>query len=83
LNAEDAAGLGLAEGDPVLLRSDVGELRGRVKLMAIQRHNVQIHWPEGNVLIKRDLRDPNCGIPDYNAWVQLIPVELPTGISAK
>jgi hypothetical protein len=32
-----------------------------------------VHWPESQALIKRGVRDPECGVPDYNAVVQLIP----------
>lgn len=70
---EDAEALGLRDGDPVLLRSDVGEFRGRCFVAPIKPRNVQVHWPEGNVLIPRGVRDPVCGIPDYNAVVELIP----------
>jgi predicted molibdopterin-dependent oxidoreductase YjgC len=74
LNPEDARALGLQEGDAVLLRSEVGEFRGRLKLMPIQPRNVQTHWPEGNVLLQRGVCDPVCGIPDYNALVQVLPL---------
>jgi molybdopterin-dependent oxidoreductase alpha subunit len=76
LNREDARRLGLRAGDPVLLRSEVGEYRGRVKLMPIKLRNVQTHWPEGNVLIRRGVRDPVSGIPNYNALVQVIPLPV-------
>lgn len=75
ISPEDARRLKLEEGDPVLLRSDVGEFRGRVKFMPIRAGNLQVHWPEGNVLIGRGRVDPGCGIPDYNAVAQLIPLE--------
>ncbi len=74
MSREDAHALGLREGDPVLLRSEVGEFRGRVKLMPIKPRNVQVHWPEGNVLIKRGVCDPVCGIPNYNTLAQIIPL---------
>ena len=74
ISPEDAQTLGLREGDPVLLQSEVGEFCGRVKLMPLKPRNIQIHWPEGNVLIKRGVCDPACGIPDYNAFVQVIPL---------
>jgi anaerobic selenocysteine-containing dehydrogenase len=72
LNPEDAGALALREGDPILLRSDAGELRGRVKLMPIQTRNVQAYWPECNGLLKRERREPLSGIPDYNAFVEVI-----------
>lgn len=74
MSHEDAQALGLREGDPVLLRSEAGEFRGRVKRMPIKPRNIQVHWPEGNALIKRGVRDPVCGIPDYNALAQIIPL---------
>ncbi len=71
--AEDASALKLNEGDPVVVRSEVGEFRGRVKVAPIRPGNVQMHWPESQVLIRRGVRDPECGVPDYNAVVELIP----------
>jgi anaerobic selenocysteine-containing dehydrogenase len=74
LSQADAEMLGLRDGDSVLLKSEAGEFRGRCKIMPIKPGNVQVHWPEGNVLIRRGVTDPVCGIPDYNAIVQVIPV---------
>ena len=73
VSPEDAASIGLADGKGILVRSDVGEFRGRVKIAPIRPGNVQVHWPESQSLIRRGVRDPECGIPDYNAVVQLIP----------
>ncbi len=72
ISPEEASALGLAEGDPVLLRSAAGEFRGRLKFMPIQPRNLQVHWPEGNVLIARGRVEPLSGIPDYNAVVELV-----------
>jgi molybdopterin-dependent oxidoreductase alpha subunit len=73
ISSDDAASLGLREGDGVLVRSEIGELRGRAKIVAIKPGNVQVHWPESQHLIRRGVRDPECGIPDYNAIVELVP----------
>ncbi len=73
VNEEDAAALGLREGDPVLVRSDVGTFRGRCKIARIKPRNVQMYWPEANAVIRRGIVDPQCGMPDYNALVELIP----------
>jgi len=70
---EDAQRLGVSEGERVVVRSDVGTLECRVKIVAIRPRNVQVHWPEGNVLIRRGFVDPACGIPDYNAVVRIEP----------
>jgi molybdopterin-dependent oxidoreductase alpha subunit len=75
VSADDATRLGLGEGDPVLIRSEHGELRARAKLSAIRPGNVQVFFPEGNVLIQSGVRDPDAYIPDYNAVVELIPLE--------
>ena len=71
MNETDAARLGIAEGDSILVRSEVGELRGRCHFAPIAPGNVQVHWPEGNVLVKRGVCDPECGIPDYNSLVEI------------
>jgi anaerobic selenocysteine-containing dehydrogenase len=65
----DVDRLGLAEGDRIVLRSERGELAGRVKVAELLAGNAQVHWPEGNVLLDRKARSPEAGIPDYNAWV--------------
>jgi molybdopterin-dependent oxidoreductase alpha subunit len=65
----DADAVGLAEGDPVLVRSPHGELRARVHLSAMRPGNVQVFFPEGNVLIAGGRRDERSGVPDYNAIV--------------
>ncbi|MGH2670134.1 MAG: molybdopterin dinucleotide binding domain-containing protein, partial [bacterium] len=73
MNVHDATALGLRDGDPVTLRSDVGSYEGRVLCAPIQPGNVQVHWPEGSVLIDRHTRSPEAGIPDYNAMVRIEP----------
>ena len=69
----DADALALAEGDPVVLRSDVGEYHGRVKRVRLARRSLQVLWPEGNVLIPGGAahREPGTQVPDYNAIVTL------------
>jgi predicted molibdopterin-dependent oxidoreductase YjgC len=71
MNKEDALKLGLQEGDAIIVRSEVGALRGHCRIAPIAPGNVQVHWPEGNTLIKRGVRDPECGVPDYNATVEI------------
>ncbi|MDR7511020.1 MAG: FdhF/YdeP family oxidoreductase [Armatimonadota bacterium] len=78
VSGEDAARLGLREGDPVVVRSATGELRGRVHVAPVLPGTLQVHWPEGNVLIDRRRRSPEAGIPDYNAVASLqraVPLE--------
>ena len=67
----DAERLGLGEGDSVQLRSEIGQLDGVVRLAPIAPGNLQVHWPEGNVLIG-ERRSPEAEIPDYNARVEVL-----------
>ena len=71
ISNEDRDKLGLRDGDRVRLRSEVGSLEGRIKSAPITPGNLQVHWPEGNAIIQRGRRDPRCGIPDYNAVVEI------------
>src|SRR5262249_26455435 len=68
----DADRLGLAEGAPVLVRSTHGELRALVHRAPIRPGNVQMFYPEGNVLLPGGRRD-RSGVPDYNTTVELLP----------
>ncbi|MCW8133788.1 MAG: FdhF/YdeP family oxidoreductase [Planctomycetota bacterium] len=71
MNAEDAGKLGLAEGDAVVVRSEIGAYRGLVKFAPIKPRNVQGHWPEVNGLLRRGACEPQSGVPDYNALVTI------------
>ena len=87
--AEDAARLGIASGDRIRLRSSAGEYLGRARVDAIKSGNLEVHWPEGNVLLCRDEIDLLSREPDYNAIVSLerlpvdsverLPVDPPPG----
>ncbi len=76
MNAEDARRMQLREGQSVLLKNEIGEYRGLVKFAEIRAGNLQVHWPEGNVLIARGVRDPHCGIPDFNTMVEVRPLTI-------
>ena len=71
----DAEKLGLKDGDGVILKNDLGELKGRVYIAPIKPGNLQVHWPEGNVLLDKNKRSPEVEIPDYNALVRLEKIE--------
>ncbi len=71
MNESDAQRFGLADGDAIKLRSEVGEMNGRCRFAPITPGNVQVHWPEGNALVRRGVCDPECGIPDFNALVEI------------
>jgi molybdopterin-dependent oxidoreductase alpha subunit len=71
MNEGDAAGLQLHHNDRITLQNEIGRFDGRVFLAPIAPGNLQVHWPEGNVLIRRGLTDPSGGVPDYNARVRV------------
>jgi molybdopterin-dependent oxidoreductase alpha subunit len=74
INQEDAKHLGVKDGDAVILKNELGTLQGRVYTAPIKPGNLQVHWPEGNVLLDRSKRSSE-GVPDYNAVVCLEKVE--------
>lgn len=71
MNLDDATALGLVGGDAVRVESASGALEGRVHPAAIAPGNVQVHWPEGNVLLDRASADEPSGVPDYSARVRV------------
>ncbi|HEY0456335.1 MAG TPA: molybdopterin-dependent oxidoreductase, partial [Verrucomicrobiae bacterium] len=71
MNADDAAELHVKNNDRVSLVNDLGRYAGRVFLAPIARGNLQVFWPEGNVVIKRGVVDTLGGVPDYNAQVRV------------
>ncbi len=73
LSPEDAGRLGVVEGSEILVRSEHGEMRARVHVAPIRIRNVQVFFPEGNVLLAPGRRDES-GVPDYNAIVELVPL---------
>jgi molybdopterin-dependent oxidoreductase alpha subunit len=67
MNPEDGATLRLRNNDRVALINELGRLEGRVFFAPIARGNLQVHWPEGNLIIQRGRVDTFGGVPDYNA----------------
>jgi molybdopterin-dependent oxidoreductase alpha subunit len=72
VSAADAERLGIGSDSPILLRSEVGELRARAFVADVAEGTLQAHWPEANVLIPSGVVDPDGGVPDYNARVELL-----------
>jgi molybdopterin-dependent oxidoreductase alpha subunit len=67
--AADAARLGLRDGDAVRLTSRSGSFSGRARFAEMKPGNLEVHWPEGNVLLCREEIDIASHEPDYNAIV--------------
>jgi molybdopterin-dependent oxidoreductase alpha subunit len=72
LSPDDAKVLDVSEGEPLVVRAESGAtLRARAHLAPIRAGNVQMFWPEANILIAAGRRDPVSGVPDYNAVVEI------------
>jgi molybdopterin-dependent oxidoreductase alpha subunit len=75
IDSHDAGVLGVSDGDAVTLTNAAGVFDGRAKLVRLPTRTLQVHWPEGNVLLAGGAahREPHSRIPDYNAVVTLRP----------
>jgi molybdopterin-dependent oxidoreductase alpha subunit len=72
LSTDDARALGVAEGDALVVRAASGAtVTARAHVAPIRAGNVQMFWPEANVLIASGRRDTVSGVPDYNAVVEI------------
>jgi anaerobic selenocysteine-containing dehydrogenase len=71
ISEADARRLGLENGDPIRLASPAGAYDGRAFLAPIKPGNLEVHWPEGMVLLPEDGIDPQSLEPDYNTTVTL------------
>jgi len=71
ISPDDLAKLELDTGSRVTLRSAHGSFTGRLFAAPIKPGNLEVHWPEGNVLLSGDRLDPESMEPDYNAVVSL------------
>jgi len=74
---EDAAVLSFKRATRSDLSNDSVRTGDALRFAPIRPRNIQIYWPEGNVLIRRGIVDPSCEMPDYNALVRIEPVPGP------
>jgi molybdopterin-dependent oxidoreductase alpha subunit len=74
ISVEDLAKLQMKTGSWVTLRSPRGSFTGRLVAAPIKSGNLEVHWPEGNVLLAADRLDPDSMEPDYNTVVVIEPV---------
>jgi anaerobic selenocysteine-containing dehydrogenase len=71
ISAEDLTRLRLRDGDRVRLRARAGSFAGRLRAAPVKPGNLEVHWPEGNVLLSASAIDHASMEPDYNAVVTL------------
>jgi anaerobic selenocysteine-containing dehydrogenase len=65
MNPEDAQRLGFTTGDRVRLQNDFGTYDGKVMIAPVAAGTLEVHWPEGNVLVDPKARSPLAKIPAY------------------
>ncbi len=85
VNPIDARRLGVVEGQDVRLTNPHGVMSGQVLIGPVSLGTVQVHWPEGNVLLDQAQRSSESGIPDYTAWAMLgaaPSVAAPSGLAS-
>lgn len=74
MSAEDAARLGLAEGDPVHVVTEVGKMRVLVAIVDIRAGNLAMYYPEANALVPRRI-DPRSKTPAFKSVAaRIVPV---------
>ena len=75
IDRDEAHTMGLADGDAVVLRSEFGSMAGHLKAVRLPRRSLQVHWPEGNVLLPAgpEHREPGSQVPDYNVLASIEP----------
>lgn len=71
ISEEDMQSLDLKEGDGFQLISEFGQMQAFAKPAPIVPGNLQVHWPEGNVLLPPDRRSAPSGVPDYNILARI------------
>jgi anaerobic selenocysteine-containing dehydrogenase len=78
ISGEDADALEIRDDDPLILTSETGQYQGRALIAPVKPGSLQIHWPEGEVLIDH-IHRARAGAPDYNALVSVTRRE-PSGV---
>jgi anaerobic selenocysteine-containing dehydrogenase len=71
MSDQDIRAAGLQSGQRIRLVGSDGSFTGRVRLAPIKPGNLEVHWPEGNVLLSGAAIDPRSKEPDYNATVTI------------
>src|SRR5262245_27370138 len=71
ISSDDLKRLSLQSGQRVRLTSADGISEGTLRQASIKPGNLEVHWPEGNILLSGTAIDPDSMEPDYNAVVTL------------
>jgi molybdopterin-dependent oxidoreductase alpha subunit len=69
IHPDDAKSLDIRDGEAIVVYNKYGTFHGRAKYAETKQGNIQVYWPEGNVLIPKGVYEQYAGIPEYNAAV--------------
>ncbi|MCF6138984.1 FdhF/YdeP family oxidoreductase [Pseudalkalibacillus berkeleyi] len=69
MNEGDGQKHGILQGDAVVVYNKHGLFHGKARFVDVKSGNIQVHWPEGNVLIPKGVYEKHAGIPEYNTSV--------------
>ncbi|WLD93233.1 FdhF/YdeP family oxidoreductase [Alkalihalobacillus sp. AL-G] len=69
MNAEDGGKYGIQAGEAIVVYNKFGLFHGKAKFVDVKPGNIEVHWPEGNVLIPKGVYEKHAGIPEYNTAV--------------
>ncbi|WP_257347540.1 FdhF/YdeP family oxidoreductase [Pseudalkalibacillus decolorationis] len=69
MNADDGKTYGIKEGEAIVVYNKFGLLHGKAKFVNVKTGNIEVHWPEGNVLLPKGVYEELAGIPEYNTAV--------------
>lgn len=69
IHKDDAEELGIRNGEAVVVYNKHGIFHGRANYDATRRGNIQLYWPEGNVVIPKGVFERYAEIPEYNTAV--------------
>ncbi len=69
IHPEDARSIGIRDGEAIVLYNRYGRFQGVAQFADTRRGNLQVYWPEGNVLIPKGVYEEYAAIPEYNTAV--------------
>ncbi len=69
INESDAQTLSISQGEAIVVYNKFGTFHGRAKFADTREGNIQVYWPEGNVLIPKGVYESYAGIPEYHTAV--------------
>jgi len=69
ISEEDCVAHNIQDGEMIVVHNATGTFQGRAKFANMRQGNIELYWPEGNVLIPKGVYEPFAGIPEYNTSV--------------